>query len=197
MGFQGVFSTNRSSTSGGAVMTTSISPDRGYPSLTRRSSDLKRRRPPRFVLNDDRALSDVVTMNDVTQPQLHQVAAFELCIQRDLKHGQIPYRSVGLEMMPDAQMYLGLSGAFAPTIQPTFQAVRRGRKRSSEDAPDAITRRSKPESATNGRRRATTTGILAGLESTCRACDGSEITRRRTYRLTRFQKPPCRRSRLL
>jgi hypothetical protein len=82
-----------------------------------RLRDLKLNRPLGLLLHDDRARSDPITVGDITDAQLQEIAAAQLAVER-----QIEQRELALAI---AQMSLSLSGAFCPTSFPLFQGSRR------------------------------------------------------------------------
>ena len=45
----------------------------------------------RFPLHDHRPGQDLAAVNDVTYPKIHEVAAAQLAVDREIKHSQIPH----------------------------------------------------------------------------------------------------------
>jgi len=55
-----------------------------------RLRDFERNGSPGLLLNDCLALTNNASLGDIGEPQLDEVAAPELCVQRRVEHRQIP-----------------------------------------------------------------------------------------------------------
>lgn len=80
--------------------------------------------PTCFLLHYDRARSDLSATDKVADLHLHQVAASELAVDRQIEQRSIPQTAALIEIKTDSQICFGFRARFAPTALPAFQTWR-------------------------------------------------------------------------
>ncbi len=76
---------------------------------------------PCFLLHDDRPRSDLSAADKVANLHLHQVAASEFAIDREVEQRAITQAAALIEVEPNLPYLLRLQARFAPTVLPAFQ----------------------------------------------------------------------------
>jgi len=65
-----------------------------------------------LLLHDDRARGDSIAMSDIANAQLHEIAAAQLAVDRQIEQRELALSIAQLKANPNCPMSLSLSGAF-------------------------------------------------------------------------------------
>jgi hypothetical protein len=67
------------------------------------------------------SIADTSTRNQITNLNLHQIAAAQLALDREVEKGTISELVILVEHETHRQISLSLNGRFAPSLRPAFQ----------------------------------------------------------------------------
>ena len=86
--------------------------------------NLKLDRPPRLLLNDDRSRLYLQSGYHIANPDLDEVTAAKLAVDREIEQGSVPDASLAIKEEADRPICFWVNGRLVPTFFPGFQATR-------------------------------------------------------------------------
>jgi hypothetical protein len=99
------------------------------------AGNLKLDRPSRLLLNDDRSRLYLRSSDDIANPDLDEVTAANLAVDRQIEQGSVPNALLAIKEEADRPDLLLMNGRFVPTFLPAFQAARSRLKSSNLEWP--------------------------------------------------------------
>ena len=88
------------------------------------AGNLKLDRPSRLLLDDDRSRLYRRSGDHIANPDLDEVTAAKLAVDREIEQGSVPDASLAVKEEADRPNLFWVNGRLVPTFFPAFQAAR-------------------------------------------------------------------------